>query len=223
MVARGRRSIKASKPSCRYCLESKTTQQNYLFAPCACKGSVEYVHYACFMRWFFTCDPADRMICPICKTYYATTPLDSLEKVSPVPPPTLRTLGHPIFSILVFHYLFSVLALFLSKYGASVTDIYLAAILAYQALFFGLLLKHTHPNHPLLYVKAYWTRKNWALPVFQVATLCFLGYNPTVFFVAGVCANGLLSFYWPAHVETVYECNAMELDDMAVRLTLMNE
>jgi hypothetical protein len=216
------RSTKASKPSCRYCLETKATQENYLFAPCACKGSVEYVHFVCFMRWFFTCDPQTRMICPICKTYYTNSPLDTLEKVSIAPPLPIHLYGSPVTSIIVFHYLFGMLGTFTLQSSFPIAQAYFYGVLCYQAIFFAYLLKYTWPQDPWRYVRAYVIRKNWGLPVCQLATLCFLGYDPRQFFIAGVCANALLTFYWQLHVETIYECNAIQLEDLAIRLTLLD-
>lgn len=36
---------------CRFCLESKVTKKNPLIEPCDCKGSIQFVHEKCLLRW----------------------------------------------------------------------------------------------------------------------------------------------------------------------------
>lgn len=218
----GRRP-KSPPPSCRFCLESKTTTQNYLFAPCACKGSVEYVHYACFLRWFFTCTPQTRMTCPICKTIYTKTPLDTLDPIPREAPSAIGIVGSPVTSILVTHYIFPFLFPVLQSVHIPVAPTYAVCIFLYQAIFFSLLAHTVSIRKPFLYARAYWTRKSWALPLCHGMVLGFLAYDPAVFFIAGVCANGLLTFYWPAHIDALRESNMLAMEDLALEVTLMDD
>ena len=36
---------------CRICLDSGSTPENPLIAPCRCTGSIKYVHKSCFLKW----------------------------------------------------------------------------------------------------------------------------------------------------------------------------
>jgi hypothetical protein len=135
----------------------------------------------------------------------------------------LHAYGNPVSSILVFHYLFSLIGLFGYKINIPIGFLYTWAVLLYQAVYFALLYKYTAPKDHVRYLKAYITRKNWSLPCFQAVTLGFLVYDPVNFFIGGFCANGLLTFYWPAHVETIHELNEMAVEDIAIQLTLMED
>jgi hypothetical protein len=55
---------------CRFCLESRSTRKNPFLSPCACRGSVEVVHFICLQKWRITNPPLTLNTCPLCKTTY---------------------------------------------------------------------------------------------------------------------------------------------------------
>ena len=57
------------EPQCRFCLDDTETPDNPLISPCACTGSVRYVHHLCLRRWTLA-RPATAHLCPICKALY---------------------------------------------------------------------------------------------------------------------------------------------------------
>ena len=57
------------EPQCRFCLDDTETPDNPLISPCACAGSVRYVHHLCLRRWT-AARPATAHLCPICKSLY---------------------------------------------------------------------------------------------------------------------------------------------------------
>jgi len=58
------------EPQCRFCLEDTETPDNPLMSPCACTGSVRYVHRLCLRRWT-AARPATAHLCPICNGLYS--------------------------------------------------------------------------------------------------------------------------------------------------------
>jgi len=54
---------------CRYCLEDDNLSA--LLAPCACKGTMQYVHEACLVNWL-TCGGKSR--CEVCKCKFEPPP-----------------------------------------------------------------------------------------------------------------------------------------------------
>lgn len=63
--------IKEEK-ECRICLEDKNLYDNRLVRPCLCKGTAEWIHIVCLIRWRENCKTANQM-CPICGYHYQST------------------------------------------------------------------------------------------------------------------------------------------------------
>jgi hypothetical protein len=58
------------EPQCRFCLDDTETPDNPLISPCACAGSVRYVHHLCLRRWT-AARPTTAHLCPICQSLYS--------------------------------------------------------------------------------------------------------------------------------------------------------
>jgi len=56
---------------CRFCLMPQETSKNPLVAPCACIGSVKYVHLRCLIRWRETTENEEAVYrCQLCLTEF---------------------------------------------------------------------------------------------------------------------------------------------------------
>jgi hypothetical protein len=63
---------------CRICLNSNSSQENFLLTLCKCTGSVKYTHYDCLLAWVFSRSDfiekdnsfiiKTKFLCEICKT-----------------------------------------------------------------------------------------------------------------------------------------------------------
>lgn len=61
----------AAAPCCRICLESENAAENPLIAPCACKGTMAFVHRACLDEWRMSCvQPRAIVECTTCSTKF---------------------------------------------------------------------------------------------------------------------------------------------------------
>lgn len=71
-----------SQIQCRFCLEAEDHDDDPLLSPCECKGSVEFVHWKCLKRWvLMETSVANRDICSICKTPFASWAVPKLEQI----------------------------------------------------------------------------------------------------------------------------------------------
>lgn len=69
------------KPICRFCLEPQEAKGNPLVDPCACKGSIRFVHVFCLDRWRRIDPGKNGEICLLCFTPYSN--LQSTLEVVP--------------------------------------------------------------------------------------------------------------------------------------------
>lgn len=61
--------IEIQPPVCRICLESEPVNQ--LFNPCACDGSIAWIHRSCLIKWFkITSKNENKVRCELCQTPY---------------------------------------------------------------------------------------------------------------------------------------------------------
>ncbi len=55
-------------PSCRFCYETETSDTNPFLIPCACRGTLTYIHLQCLLKWRATTQNPDFVgHCCICK------------------------------------------------------------------------------------------------------------------------------------------------------------
>ena len=66
---------------CRFCLDSADTKRNPLIDPCECRGSVQFVHERCLMKWRRINPSRNAEFCLICLTPYQMKQLLALEHI----------------------------------------------------------------------------------------------------------------------------------------------
>ena len=83
------------RPICRFCLEPQEAKGNPLIDPCACKGSIQFVHVGCLDRWRKMDPGKNGEVCLLCFTPYI-----ALQRSLEVVPNTtfcVFLLRHPSF------------------------------------------------------------------------------------------------------------------------------
>jgi hypothetical protein len=74
--------------TCRFCLDSEEAEQNPLIAPCACKGSSQYVHRECLKQWrTTTMIEKNKRLCQLCNEHFVPErkwPLELTRMESPI-------------------------------------------------------------------------------------------------------------------------------------------
>jgi RING-variant domain len=68
---------------CRFCLEDTDTGKNPLIEPCACRGSVQFVHLLCLRRWALLEPDENAYNCSICKEPFQMNVLPTYEIAPP--------------------------------------------------------------------------------------------------------------------------------------------
>ena len=92
--------IKSKEGQCRFCLE--TDLIGNLISPCLCKGSFQYVHNTCLMKWYnFASDKA--LKCNVCLEEYEKDYDIILEDIHPTNQIVVRFMQKPIAYILITH------------------------------------------------------------------------------------------------------------------------
>ncbi|KAI9846433.1 MAG: hypothetical protein M1837_004024 [Sclerophora amabilis] len=80
-TAKDGNSISADSETCRIC-RSEATQEEQLFHPCKCSGSIKFVHQECLMEWL---SHSQKKHCELCKTPFRFTKLYSPEMPKSLP------------------------------------------------------------------------------------------------------------------------------------------
>lgn len=58
-------------PSCRFCYEGEATETNPFLMPCACRGTLSYIHLQCLLKWrATTTNPEFVSNCCVCKNAF---------------------------------------------------------------------------------------------------------------------------------------------------------
>lgn len=78
----GKRKSTEDTDTCRIC-RGESTQEEPLFYPCKCSGSIKFVHQNCLMEWL---SHSQKKHCELCKTPFHFTKLYSPNMPSAVPP-----------------------------------------------------------------------------------------------------------------------------------------
>lgn len=187
---------------CRFCLESKNTKRNPLIEPCECRGSIQYVHAYCLLRWR-RIDPArNAQICLLCMTPYTIGLSGLVEQVPDDMAFSHLLLRFPILVCLVVNYGFLFHLLFFEQ-----SQIILF-FPAYQALFqlsyLVLFVKNWKVQNKVLY----W--QEWSHVSTTLLILAHIGCNGFLFtghYGAIVPLNVVLGLYWQRHKNILRSLN----------------
>lgn len=187
---------------CRFCLESETTPTNEMIEPCACRGSVQYVHQLCLRTWALM-DPANNSIkCSICRTPFTIRALLEKELIPATNTLSLFVVDQTMTASMLFH---SGYVIFM--HGQPVT---IETFKQAHALF-GLLYTYCYVtnfnvrNRQLyreLLHKSYFPALSF---VYILLNIRLMLYDDTVYCIA---LNMLLNMFWREHLRLLGLMNA---------------
>ena len=92
------------QPLCRFCLDTANEKTDPLIDPCACRGSLRFVHAGCLSRWRRINPVRNANICLLCFTSYNTAHEDSLETIPDLQTIPIFFLRYPFFLCISVHY-----------------------------------------------------------------------------------------------------------------------
>jgi hypothetical protein len=195
---------------CRFCLESGGRLQDPLIRPCACRGSVEWVHRLCLQRWALLDPGRNSVTCTICHQRFTVRVLPPALEPLPLPHTwEFYILDNYLILVLIVQYLF--LAFHLpATYIAAEENIYRA--LAYgHTLLHAVYVTLMHRNVSVrqqnrgLYEQLLWRSR---VPVlFAAHMMMLLNFLFRRDLLMGMCVNLFFRSYWRDHLGLLRELN----------------
>jgi E3 ubiquitin-protein ligase DOA10 len=92
---------------CRFCLESETNSTDEMIEPCACRGSVQYVHQLCLTKWA-RMDPENNATnCSICKFPFTIHLVIHREVIPVTKTASLFVVDQTLVASMIFHTAFA--------------------------------------------------------------------------------------------------------------------
>lgn len=195
--------VQSTQPECRYCLESDVPKN--LVAPCICKGSFQYVHTACLMKWY-DASPEKGLQCSACNTYLARKYIYT-EEINPLHITCMENIIQNPFSIIIIIHAFYILLLILfSGYSICPYRLYNFLQCIFHGIQFGkmsiLVYKiHNQPHYWSLWLQT----RRILLPIVHIFILSHLQQT---FFIGGVSADICMCMYFYGHITIVQIINA---------------
>ncbi len=183
---------------CRFCLESSNTKKNPLIDPCECRGSVQFVHERCLMKWRRLNPSRNGEYCLICLTPYQLKELMMFEDVPDENKISLLFLRFPILTcftanyILIFHVSFERKKTFF--------DLFESYQYGFQIFYFFLFFLEWKVRNSRLY----W--KHWMNLASLYILFLYLGSNLLLhhgIYVAILPINLFLGLLWQRHLHTL--------------------
>jgi len=114
---------------CRFCLSEEWDKNNPFLSPCACAGTIKYVHRSCLATWRAVAPEEHRFYCQLCHTQYIL-PRRWLEESFPVPGLLWNSILSQHFLIIaIVHYIHLLLIMNFNRLHAFPTDNNIAATL----------------------------------------------------------------------------------------------
>jgi hypothetical protein len=195
------KEVQTSQPECRYCLETDVLKN--LVAPCICKGSFQYVHQDCLMKWY-TASPEKGLLCSACNTMLARKYTHTLE-INPQKFPFMPScLQNPMIIVLYVHIVYAVLYLLFSE-----QVYYINLYTLVQSIFHGIQIgKMVALTLRIENQGRYWRlwvqNRRILLPIVHIFILSRLHYT---FIIGGVSADICLCVYFYEHLAIVQTIN----------------
>ena len=174
---------------------------------------MKYVHFACYLKWVISQRESTRHICPVCKMEYTNDPFQYLEDIPDREPFSIRFLSSPIIAVVIYHYLF-VLFAYPRIYGKDLANFYEFSILTYQLQWLLYMGINLNIKSKMLYWTTFLELDGHHLLIPHGVCLGLFMLDPNSFFLAGLVANGLLTFYWPHHINTLIHANYRKVEGL---------
>lgn len=156
---------KSKTGQCRFCLESDSIGN--LISPCLCKGTFQYVHNDCLIKWYT--HASDRGLqCSVCLEEYEKGYDLTLESIMPQNELYIRCMKKPVYYLAISHSIM----LILSDYLKNPSMYYIIHFLYHFSHFTHFLNLVYNVKNRGLY-RAYWiSSPRIFLPVFSILLFC---------------------------------------------------
>jgi len=193
-------------PMCRFCLDTHQTIKNPLIDPCACRGSMRYVHKRCLTRWRFQDPIRNATVCLLCLTPYGFVEEELFEDIPDDSGIVGLALRVPLFLSVGVNYMF---VFHITLLPSRSVDNRLFELYQYifQLLFLVLFASFWSVKQKRAYLRR-WGTKETVCFVF-VHVLCNYCIAQHRFF-AILPLNVVMNFYWYNHKRVLYELNVRD-------------
>lgn len=189
---------------CRFCLSSHQTQINPLVSPCACKGSLEFVHLKCLNRWRQLDFTRNGHQCSLCMTNYTIFYTVIFEKIPETNSLTIYYLSYPGLFLSLYNYLYVILLSANITAPSEYMNIYLWSHYVFHGLYMGEFVSHWSVIHR----KRYWRQVNRPI-VFMLfilhGYLLFLFHQDV--YIIGPLISFFMGIYWHVHLRFLRNIN----------------
>ena len=196
---------------CRFCLASKDTNTNPLISPCACKGSMQFVHFKCLNRWRSMNIERNGRTCSLCMTNYILPRLYQYEVIPNLDTWSLYIVHYPGLTLSFYHYFFIVIIT--SSYNPRTIQNMQVIYQGSQYIFHGLYA---------LLVAHNWRVQNKNLYMAQLKTIwlfVLLALHGFLFILfqehphsIGPVMSFYLGIYWKMHTQMLKNINEVLLE-----------
>jgi hypothetical protein len=207
---RRRRMNEQTETVCRFCLDGTKTPTNPLLDPCECRGSIQFVHKQCLMRWRQQDIERNGEVCLLCNTEYKIPLVTDLESI-PEKQLIYIYLDNPIVSNMLAHYVWVLVGLFSESIpGYRHIGYYSSFQLCNHTLLVTLLIQRTKIQNWQRYLQKWSMEYRWLICIFHGAVLfsSLFGSSELSYCVS----NCILQVYWKIHLDILDEINAQVLD-----------
>lgn len=201
------------KPLCRFCLDGRNTRRNPLLQPCACRGSLAFVHMKCLNRWRNTNLERNGSLCHLCMTDYNLPEPINLERIPEGDTHLLSLVKHPFLISFVGHYVWIFHASFGEKDQVDFLKFYCLYQILIQMLYLGLFLFNFQVTNKRLYIQGWGQQKRYFYFLIH-ATLVLLLQNGI--WMSGLTIDIFLGVYWRTHIQILKEVNDQVLREYVV-------
>jgi E3 ubiquitin-protein ligase DOA10 len=187
---------------------------NPLISPCECRGTSQYVHYSCFLRWISIAPETKKSLCPVCNTRYTLNPLEDLEYIPEEVPRSINYSSNPIATVGMLHYGY---ILIISKFRNLTYDdacvVYIGLQYIYHMSWYYIFTRNTHIKKKVLYIQTAMLSNSGILPVLHFTAAILTIFFPQSCFIVGPILGLIFQFHWANHVSILKEMNR---DQMAI-------
>jgi hypothetical protein len=190
---------------CRFCLDGTKTSGNPLLDPCECKGSIQFVHKLCLIRWRHQNVERNGEVCLLCHTEYKIPLNNDLEGI-PEAILIYLPLDHPILSNIVFHYMWFVTRLF-HEFSTSHSFLYQYEFfqIVNHSLLAVLMVQRMRVHNWSRYRQKWSNEYRWAIFFFHGFILFFRLFGSSG--ISLCVSNFMLQIYWKIHKDILREMN----------------
>lgn len=188
---------------CRFCLEPRNTKKNPLLEPCECKGSIQYVHQLCLLRWRRQDPERNAVFCRLCLSPYRLGMLILPEHIPDEFTIRLWLLRFPIVLCFLVNYpfLFQIL-LFKSS---NLSFFFQAYQFLFQLLYLGLFYREWKVKNKVLYFELC---SHWSTTLHLLFHIACNGLLVQGNFLVLIPLNTVLGMYWRRHRNILLAINA---------------